>query len=188
MNKSGLLLLISAFIFAIAITWLNTSWLTVKDFTLSKNEKKIDYYLSDFTLLNTQKNGQMRYRIKGQHLVHQQSTGGSQIFKPLIQARDSDNTIITIQSNKAQQPLKDGVIQLLGNVTVVKESKITNESFQLETKDLNYNPQEKILSSDAKVSLHSDSGNIEGIGFHSKLDESELRILSNVHIEFKPAN
>ena len=188
MNKSGLLLLISTLVFAFAMTWINTSWLTVKDFTFSKNEKKIDYYLSDFTLLNTQEDGQMRYRIKAQHLIHQQSSGGSQIFKPLLQTRDSDNSIITIQASKAQQTVKDGNIQLLGNVSITKESDVTNERFQLKTQDLIYNPLEKILSSDAKVSLQSDSGNIEGVGFHSKLDESELRILSNVHIEYKPAH
>lgn len=188
MNKGGLLLLILSAIILIGTTWLNKSWLTIKDFTFSKNEKKIDYYLSDFTLLKTDGNGQMRYRIKGQHLIHQQSTGGSEIFSPLLQTRDSDKTIITLQSDKARQLHKNGEIQLLGKVTVVKESKIKAENFQLETRDLNYNPQTKTLSSKANVSLQSDSGNIEGIGFQSKLDEQELRILSNVQIEFKPAN
>lgn len=185
MNRSGLLLLLIAVIVAGGITWLNSYWLTYQDFQFTRNEKKIDYYLSDFTLLNTQSDGQMRYKIKGRHLVHQQSNGSSEIFNPLVQAQDQDGTLLLMRADKAQQLVKNGDIQLLGNVSVIKYSKDTKENFQLTTKDLNYNPLERILSSSSQLLLHSNNGTISGRGFSTNLAKEELRILSDVHIKFE---
>lgn len=185
MNRSGLFLLVFSIATLIIVTWLNSTWLNYKDFQFTQKDKKIDYYLSDFTLLNTQADGQMRYFVTAQHLIHQQSTGSSEIFKPLLQARDSDGTLITLKSNKAEQ-INGGEIHLLGDVSVIKKSSKDEENFELTTRDLVYNPIEKALSSKSKVQLKTYQGQLNGTGFSSKLDEQELRIHSNVQIQFNP--
>ncbi len=186
MNRGGLLLLILSIAIAILITWLNATWLTFKGYQLTQKEKQIDYYLSDFTLLNTQSDGQMRYFVTAQHLIHQQSTNTSEIFKPQLQARDIDGTMLILESDKAEQN-KNGEIQLLGDVSVIKRSSKVEENFELTTRDLVYNPNKKTLSSKSKVQLDTYQGQITGSGFSSKLDEQELRIHSNVQIQFNPA-
>ncbi len=186
MNRSGFLILVFSIATLIIITWLNSTWLSYKDLQTTQNVKKIDYYLSDFTLLNTQPDGQMRYFVTAQHLIHQQSTGTSEIFKPLLQARDSDGTIVTLKSDRAKQGSK-GLIQLQGEVSLVKAGKKVQDSFELLTQNLVYNPIEKSLSSKEKVQLNTHQGQISGVGFSSKLDEQELRIDSNVHTQFNPA-
>jgi len=188
MNRRGVLLLIGAIIVAVLITWLNSYWITYKGLQFTEKVKKIDYYLSDFTLLNTESDGNMRYLVKGQYLIHQESTGASEIFNPLLQARNSDNTIISLESKKARQEKRNGPIQLLGKVSIVKNSNKTSKGFQLHTSNLLYNPLEKKVSSNTKVVLDSDFGTLQGIGFSSKLDEQELRIHSNVQAELKPEN
>jgi LPS export ABC transporter protein LptC len=165
---------------------LNSTWLTYNNFQLTKKDKKIDYYLSDFTLLNTQADGQMRYFVTAQHLIHQQSTDSSEIFKPLLQARDSDGTMISLKSDKAEQD-ESGVLKLVGDVKVVKKSDKVAENFDLSTRDLVYNPKQKTLSSESEVQLNTFQGQLKGIGFSSKLDGQELRIHSNVQIQFNPA-
>ena len=185
MNRNGLFLLVFSIVTLIVVTWLNSTWLSYKGFQLTQKDKKIDYYLSDFTLLNTQADGKMRYFITAQHLIHQQSTGSSEIFKPLLQARDSDGTLITLKSKKAEQ-IKGGDIQLLEDVSAIKISPKEEENFELTTQDLTYNPIRKALSSKSKVQLKTHQGELNGIGFTSKLDEQELRIHSNVQIKFNP--
>jgi len=185
MNRSGFLLLVLSVLIAIVITWLNSTWLTFKGYQFTQKVKKIDYYLSNFTLLNTLPDGQMRYFITAEHLVHQQSTGESEIFKPLLQASDVDGSMITIKSHKAEQD-KEGVIQLVGNVNVVKNGPEIKENFELMTRDLIYNPKQKALSSTSKVILTSYQGQLQGVGFSSELDEQKLRIHSNVRAEFNP--
>lgn len=186
MNRGGLLLLVLSMVIAIGITWLNSTWLTYKGFQFSQKVKKIDYYLSDFTLLNTQPDGQMRYFVTAEHLVHQQSINSSEIFKPLLQASDVDGSMITLKSDKAEQN-KEGIITLLGDVKVTKHGPKIKENFELITHDLIYNPKQKALSSTSKVIFTSYQGQLQGVGFSSKLDEQELRIHSNVRAEFNPA-
>lgn len=186
MNRGGLFLLLISVAIAIFSIWLNSTWLNVQGFRFTQKDKKIDYYLSDFTLLKTQPNGQMKYLITAEHLIHQQSTETSEIYKPLLQAQDVDGSMITLKSNKAQQS-KDGEIMLKGDVSAIKVGGNTGTNFELITQDLVYNPSEKTLSSKSKVTFTSSQGQLAGIGFSSKLDEQELRIHSNVRSQFNPA-
>ena len=187
MNRSGFFFLIFAIITAISLTWLNSTWLSYKAFTFDQKEKQIDYYLTDFSILNTYPNGSMKYLIKGQHLVHQQSTSGSRIIKPTIEARDIDNSIISIMAEEAQQNKKNGPIILEGKVDVIKNSNNQEENFKLLTTDLSYNPSSREISTDAELLFTSTSGELKGVGFSTKLDEQELRILKNVQAKFIPA-
>lgn len=188
MNRSGLLLLIGAIIVAVLTTWFNSRWLNFKDFQFTQKEKKIDFYLSDFTLLNVHADGRMRYLVKGKHLIHQQSSKTSELFKPVLKARSSNGDITTLVAEKAKQESNNGLIHLQGNVTVMKNTDKPSESIQLKTSDLIYNPVEKTLESEKKVIMISNFGNLQGVGFRSKLDQQEIRILSNVQAEFLPAN
>ncbi len=187
MNKGGLTFLIIAIVIALSFTWLNSSWKSYKDIILPQNAKKIDYYLSDFTLLNTQADGSMRYLLKAQNLTHQQSSGHSEIFNPFITATDSDGGIVSLQAESAIQTDEGALIKLTGNVSLNKAGGNKREEFQLTSSDLVFDPLKKELSSKSKVILKTDFGQLEGTGFSSKLNEQALRIHSNVHIEFKPA-
>ncbi len=187
MNRSGFFFLIFAIIVAIAFTWLNSTWLSYKGFTFDRQEKQIDYYLTDFSILNTYADGTMKYLLKGQHLVHQESSSASKIIKPTIEARDFDNSIISITANEAQQDKKNGPILLEGKVDVIKNSNNQDENFKLLTTDLSYNPSSREISTDAELLFSSSSGELKGVGFSTKLDEQELRILKNVQAKFTPA-
>ena len=180
MNRSGFFFLVFAIILAIAVTWLNSSWLSYKTFVFDRQEKKIDYYLTDFSILNTYPDGSMRYLLKGQNLIHQQSNSASKIIKPTIEARDVDNSIISITANEAQQDNKNGPILLAGKVAVIKNSNNKDESFKLLTTDLSYNPNSQEIYTDAELFFSSSSGELKGVGFSTKLDEQELKILKNV--------
>lgn len=187
MNRSGLFFLVAALVIAIAMSWINSQWLNYKFFQLSKKEKKIDYYLSDFTLLNVQENGEMRYYVTGQHLIHQQVTGATEIFNPILEARNSDNTITSLVAKKAIQARKNGEIKLQGLVVVNKESgKDSFDGYNIQTSNLIYDPIKRELKSDAKLFFKSAHGSLQGTGFSSKLDEQEFRINSNVQAKYQP--
>jgi len=188
MNKSGILLLISAIVIAIAFTVLNTYWLSYKGLQPTHKIKKIDYYLSDFTLLSTQADGKMRYHVTAQHLVHQQTTGASEIFQAVFKAQDQNEELVTLKANKAEQITKNGAIKLKGEVTVFKESSEKTKGFNLATEDLTYNPLQRSIATDAKITLQSDAGHLQGVGLSGKLDKQELRIHSNVHARFTPSS
>ena len=186
MNRNGSIMLIIAIFIAIVTLWINTNWMSHKNFQFIKKDKKIDFYLSDFTLLNTQANGEMRYLIKGKHLIHQVSNKATVLFSPLIKAQNTNAEITSIKADKAEQKEKNGSIYLLGEVYIEKQTIASTESTKFKTRDLVYNPIEKILSTDSKVTFLSEFGHFNGVGLTSKLDEQEIRIHSNVQSEFFP--
>lgn len=186
MNRNGTVLLIIAIIFAIVSIWINSNWLSHKDFQFIKKDKKIDFYLSDFTLLNTQANGEMRYLITGKHLIHQVSNKATVLFSPLIKARGENGDITLIKAKKAEQKIDNGPISLLGDIFVEKNSLNSEGTTRFKTKDLVYNPNEKTLSTDSEVTFISDFGHFQGTGLTSKLNEQEIRIHSNVQSTFLP--
>ncbi len=201
MNVKGLLLLVISIIIALAVTWLNNVWLSYQEFVSAGNERQIDYYLSDFSLLNTTANGDMKYSIQGQHLVHKNSTGGSEIFQPIIQAADQDGQTLFIRAEKAQQEESQGVIELAGAVLIQKttrQNKTTDNSIQLDSLDnnttdfslktinLSFDPIKREIFTDAPITLTTKDGLLTGTGLRSQLDQQELRILSNVHAKFDP--
>jgi len=176
-----------ALVIAVVTTWINSQWITYKYFQLTKKEKKIDYYLSNFTLLNVQESGEMRYFITGKHLVHQQATGATEIFSPILEAQNPNDTSVSLVAKKAIQRNKNGIIELQGQVEVNKESnKNTANGFNIQTSDLIYDPIKRELKSDSKLFFKSAHGSLQGTGFSSKLDEQEFRINSNVQAKYQP--
>ncbi len=187
MRSIGILAFIVSILFAGVVTWLNLSWKTIKQFTNETSQSRIDYYLSNFTLINTDQAGNISYQLSAEHLIHKQASGASEIYRPKIKKQSVNGDLLTINAEKAIQTSKDGNIDLTGEVKVKQSS--TNEvlGFTLLTQDLTYNPVEQKISSPAKSDFISAQGSMTGVGFETKLDEQELRILSNVQAEFQPS-
>jgi len=187
MRNLGRLLFVLAIIAGSTVTWLNLSWKELGQLTNSPSESRIDYYLSDFTLMRTDSTGQINYHLTGHKLTHKQASGTSEIYWPHIQLNSQNGQHLTIDSEKARQESKDGNITLNGSIRVHKEDSTESSGFTLTTQDLTYNPKKQLISTDAEIDLVSTVGTLHGTGFETSLDEQELRILSNVHAEFQAA-
>ncbi|MCK5896654.1 MAG: LPS export ABC transporter periplasmic protein LptC [Cocleimonas sp.] len=196
MKHKGILLFVLSIVIALSVTWLNTIWLSYQDFISAGNERQIDYYLSDFSLLNTHSDGKMKYYMQGQHLVHKNSTGSSEIFQPIIQATDNNGDSLFIQAKKAQQKESQNLIELVGFVHIKKTNNTSPQTeslenrateFSLTTDHLSFDPIKREIFTDATVTFTTKDGLLTGTGLHSQLDQQELRILSNVHAKFDPS-
>ncbi|MGB1311447.1 MAG: LPS export ABC transporter periplasmic protein LptC [Leucothrix sp.] len=187
MRSIGIMAFILSVLFAATITWLNLSWKTIKQFTNETSQSRIDYYMSDFQLIDTDTAGNISYQLTADHLIHKQASGQSEIYRPHIKKQSADGQQLTIDSEKAIQAGKNGNITLVGDVQVLQKASGQSPGFTLLTQNLTYNPVKQQLSSQAKSDFISAQGSITGVGFETKLDDQELRILSNVQAEFKPS-
>ena len=187
MKTFGRIFFVLAIMFASAVTWLNLSWKSIEQLTNTPSESRIDYYLNDFTLMSTDGNGNVRYHITGQHLTHNQGSGASEIYKPYIEARSEEGELVTINAQKATQQARSGNMTLNGEIKVHKPRFNDSPEFTLTTQNLNYEPSTQKISSADAIDLVTPQGFLRGKGFETNLDEQELRILSNVQAEFKPA-
>ena len=187
MRSIGIIAFFLSLLFAATVTWLNLSWKTIKQFTNETSQSRIDYYLSDFTLINTDKSGKINYQLNGEHLIHKQASGASEIYRPHINQQSRDGRLLTIDSEKAIQTGKGGNIVLTGEVKIEQAKTNDYPGFTLHTQNLTYNPLEQKISSPAKSDFISPQGSMSGVGFETRLNDQELRILSNVQAEFKPS-
>lgn len=167
-------------------TWVNLSWKELSEFTNTPSESRIDYYLNDFTLTNTAPSGQIRYHLSGQHLIHKQASGGSEVYQPTIKVSSADGETVTLNAENALQQSKDGNITLKGAIRIHKPESDSSPDFTLTTRDLNYDPLRQHVSSDAEIDLVTAQGTIHGTGFETSLNEQELRIHSNVQADYQP--
>ena len=137
--------------------------------------------------MSTNAEGNVKYQVTGQHLTYNQASGASDIYKPYIEARSKEGELVTIKSQKATQDGKSGNMSLNGEIKVHKPLFKESAEFTLTTQNLTYKPSTQTISSADDISLISAQGYLQGTGFETNLDEQELRILSNVQAEFKPA-
>ena len=187
MRSIGIMAFVVSVLFAGILTWLNLSWRTITQFTNETSQSRIDYYLSDFTLINTDKSGKISYQLKADHLIHKQASGGSEIYRPHIKMKSGNGDLLTINAEKTMQTNKGGNITLTGEVSVRQTSINEQLGFTLLTQNLTYNPMEQKISSTEKSDFISAQGLMTGVGFETSLDDQELRILSNVQAEFQPS-
>jgi len=167
-------------------TWVNLSWKELSEFTNTPSESRIDYYLNDFTLTNIGASGQVRYRLSGQHLIHKQASGGSEVYQPNIEVSSAQGETVTLNAENALQQSKDGNIALTGAIRVHKPEFNGSPEFTLTTRNLTYDPLRQHISSDAEIDLVTAQGTIHGTGFETSLNEQELRIHSNVQADYQP--
>ncbi len=81
--------LVIAVLFIIAITqienYLGHSTLSP---TLSTDRDKVDYYLTDFSLMAVSQTGDVSYQVTGRHLAHWQTRKQSLITQPTLETAD----------------------------------------------------------------------------------------------------
>ena len=187
MRTIGRVLFVLSLIIAGGATWLNLSWKSFGQLTNSPSESRIDYYLSDFTLMKTNEEGDIDYLLSGRHLTHKQASGASEIYQPHILARSKSGGKMTVDAKKALQDAKNGSISLSGKVLVQQVTSTHSTEFTFTTEDLIYNPKKRLISTATDIHFIGAAGILNGTGLETSLDEQELRILSNVQAEFKAA-
>ncbi len=186
MRYSGITYLALAVAFAATLTWLHKLWRTQSVFTEKLNTSEIDYYLSDFSLLSFDSNGNKRFIVSGEHFVHQRATKTSDIYKPSFIVHTETNTV-TMVANKARQDTT-GDITLNGKVSLTRPESETNTGLEIQTVDLHYSPDKRIAYTNAPVRLIMTDGNtLSAVGMEEDLTTQTTRLLSDVHAEYKPA-
>ena len=185
MTKNGLLLVVLAITLGLASTWFHKLWEKKEAFITSMDKSKIDYYLSDFSLYVTDKNGEMQYSIKGEHLVHHKATKTSEIYKPDALVR-TEASSLSLSADKGIHEVS-GDLLLQGETVIQKPTDAENAGFILQTSDLRYSPSKQIVETDANITLETTDGiTVSGTGFSEHIELMIMRLKSDVHAKYTP--
>lgn len=184
---NGLIFLILACVIAIAGTWLNKLWQEQQQFTEELDRSHIDYYLSDFSLISTDTNGQPQFVLSGDHFIHRREKKESEIYNPAIVIH-SDEESLSIHAEEARQATNQD-IELIGKVSISKPESKHLTGYDMRTSNLIYSPSLDRISTEQPLSLHStDSAEVSGIGLIYDLKNEVIQIQDRVHAEYLPNN
>ena len=155
----------------------------------------VDYYLTDFKLSAINSTGNVSHTMSGDYLAHWQQRKTSFIIRPQLRSKDDNDNL---QDNPAQ--VADAVVltaeealldhdtntaELSGTVKLLVDNN-KDAQLRLETAQLQYQIDNKHVTTTEDVSIITPQFQLSGTGLDSKLDESVLRLNANVKSTYQP--
>lgn len=184
---NGFIFLIIACVIAIAGTWLNKLWQEQQQFTEKLDRSQIDYYLSDFSLVSTDTDGQPLFMLSGDHFIHRRKEKESEIYQPAILI-NAEGESLSIHAEEARHFANEDV-ELIGDVTISKPESERMMGYEARTSNLTYSPSLDKISTEQALSFTStDNAKISGIGLVHDLKNDVIQIQDKVHAEYLPNN
>lgn len=184
---NGLILLIIACVIALAGTWLNKLWQEQQQFTVKLDRSQIDYYLSDFSLISTDTNGQPQFILSGDHFIHRREKKESEIYQPAI-VINSEGETLSIKAEEALHSANQD-LELIGQVSISKPESENLAGYAMHTSNLKYSPSMDRISTEQPLSLTStDKAEMSGTGLLYDLKNQAIQIQDKVHAEYLPNN
>lgn len=199
MNKNHLVLVLGLLV-VIMISNLE-DYISSPTFSFGEQDTdSVDYYLTDFTLSAITDSGKISHTMSGDYLAHWQQRKTSFIIKPQLTSNDDNER--SIQDNQGDQSTRQAdavtlnaeealldhetnTAELSGQVNLL----INNEQaaqFKLETAQLRYQIDTKHITTTEDVRISTPTITLSGTGLDSKLDESYLRLNTNVKSTYAP--
>ncbi len=166
-------------------------YISRSQFSLSHPDKDtIDYYLTDFKLSAITGEGKVSHTLSGDYLAHWQQRKTSFIIRPQLSSKD-DNAETTQPVDavilSAEEALLDhtsNTATLSGTVKLVVENNPATQ-LRLETANLNYQIDEKHMTTTEDVTISTPQFQLSGTGLDSRLDASILRLNANVKSTYR---
>jgi LPS export ABC transporter protein LptC len=182
-QRNGILLLILAMLIAIASTWFNDLWISYQREHRNQIESsQVSYYFADFALLSTNPQGEVEYKLSGQHFSHWTGKDSSEIIRPNLLAFSQNTPSSQIRADTATVS-KNDTVELQGAVKITNSS--SSNTTMLEADDLRYHPNKQWIETDSNITFTSGNSTITGKGMDSQLDKNILRIHADVLSIFK---
>lgn len=191
MRKSHLVL-VSGLLAVIMLTNLE-DYISSPEFSFGEpDHDTVDYYLTDFKLSAITGQGTVSHTMSGDYLAHWQQRKASFIIKPELSSKD-DNENGTLQAADAvvlhaEEALLDhetNTAELSGTVKLLVNND-QQEQLNLETAQLQYQIDNKRVTTTEAVRITTPQFQLSGTGLDSKLDESTLRLNANVKSTYQP--
>jgi len=166
-----------------AITW----WLAFMQQTEpeeipAKASHKIDYFLKDFNARSMTLNGDLKQRIRSEHMQHFVDDDSTELTNPKITMYSTDKPDLNIESDTGYISA-DGELILLNGAVHIKRSALKNIApLEIDTHNLRVQIPDDFAETDEFVTIKSAGNTIQGIGLRAHFREPiNIKILEKVN-------
>jgi len=142
-----------------------------------------DYFMEDYSITTTDIKGNPFRWLSGSKLEHF-SNGDTTLIEPKLQFSQQEQHWLLVAKNGSFQE-KDKII-LDGGVKI-QQLNGKEKALNIETEHLDISLTENIASTNSKVTVSNENGQINAIGMNINFNQHQLRLLSQVkgHYVFK---
>ena len=166
-----------------AITW----WLAFMQQTEpeeipAKASHKIDYFLKDFNARSMTLNGDLKQRIRSEHMQHFVDDDSTELTNPKITMYSTGKPDLNIESETGYISA-DGELILLNGAVHIKRSALKNIApLEIDTHNLRVQIPDDFAETDEFVTIKSAGNTIQGIGLRAHFREPiNIKILEKVN-------
>jgi len=151
-------------------------------------ERQIDYRISGFDVTRMKTTGEPANRLRAELLEHFSDDDSSVLTRPkLVVYGDDDAPPWQIDAASALVPPDGSVVDLLGDVLIVREAHAQRAPMRIETRDLRVHPDDDFAETRERVRVHSGSDWIDAVGMEAWLrPPSRIKFLSQVKGSYAP--
>jgi len=166
-----------------AITW----WLSFMqqvepEKEITKPSHKIDYYLKDFNARSMTLSGDLKQRIRSEHMQHFVDDDSTELTNPKITMYSVDKPDLNIESDTGYISA-DGELVLLNGAVHIKRSALKNIApLEIDTHNLRVQIPDDFAETDEFVTIKSAGNSIQGTGLRAHFREPiNIKILEKVN-------
>ena len=151
-----------------------------------KNEP--DYIVEKFSFVRMSPDGQPRYLISGEKLVHRPVDDSADIDKPRVKNVAAGQPPMTIDAERARIDHGNTQVHLHGDVDIDRKGNGKVKPMTLETEELTIFPDEDRMISPLEVLVRMEHATIRGTGMQADNAAQTLRFERKGEIVYPPKN
>ena len=148
--------------------------------SLNKNSDVSNHFLNNFEMTETDINGNIAWKLKGDRLEKFPNSARSEVINPLMRIISSKDSFWIIESKHALDP--DSLfktIYLTGNVIFNKYDNNQINEVKIVTTEAIIYPDDEIIETDKFATIVTPNSKTSGNGVIANMKKGQIKILSN---------
>ena len=145
-----------------------------------------DYYVNGFRTLALGEDGNRRYQLAADRLVHHLSDDSTEMDQPRYSRFDSERGSLRIQAETGQGNHDNSVLRLLGSVRITNLDENQRPKVETRTDALTLYPNRDFAETHSPVTIDGINSTTRGIGMTVDSQAGKLVLLSRVESIYYP--
>lgn len=150
-------------------------------------QKEPDYIVEKFSYVRMSPDGQPRYIISGDKLVHRPFDDAADIDRPFVQSLSAEQPPMTINAKRARVDHGNTQVHLLGDVDIERKASANARPMRMKTQALTIFPDEDQMKTDKPVQMLSDGATLSGTGLFIDNAARLVNVGGRVRVVYPPA-
>ncbi len=147
----------------------------------------LGYYLRDATLLGTDEQGRILYRLHAKLAEERPDNGGLLLHDVKFEYQPAEHVPWNVTAARGEAPAaQPSYLDLEGNVEITRNPGAEGGTARVETNRLRLEPEQRMASTSGPVRISVGGNTLDAVGLKAFLGSDRIELESKVHGRFTP--